>query len=121
MNLDLSMFARNAMRPQTKEVEQSELLEINIEQTKGINDHFKKFGKVCNVVECLHTNKSGTYKVFYFVEVYELIKHLKALKYVKKHKAISTQTDLLNYWLEGAKNPKKGIDFDLCTDKLKLI
>ena len=119
--LDLSMFARNANKPKNKEVENLELLEINNSINRGKNEFFKKYGTKNKIVECIFINKQNKeFIVYYFIEVYELIKHIKQIKFVKYRNAITTQNDIKTHWIELAKKEKKVLknNLDLCIDKI---
>jgi hypothetical protein len=120
--LDLSMFARNANKPASELQNKLELQEINNNINKGRNEMFKKHGVKVNVVECSFTNKEGkSFKVYYFKEVYEYIKHVKNIKFICNVSAISTECDKLEYYIELAKTTKKTLKYDVELSASKII
>jgi len=120
--LDLSMFARNANKPATKLQNKMELQEINNDVNKGRNEMFKKHGIKVNVIECNFTNKEGKiFKVYYFKEVYEYIKHVKNIKYICNVNVITTECDKLEYYKDLAKTTKKALKYDVELSASKII
>jgi hypothetical protein len=121
--LHLSDLTTQATKPQSKAQYERDLAEINRSMNKGRNEAFKKFGVKKDIVECELTNEYGVFKAYYFKEVYELIKHLKQIKFVRNHKAISIQADRAEAWIKVANNTKRKLkcDISLCKDHMEII
>ena len=100
---------KDALRP----VSQKDLDIIDKQIDKSRQENFRKFGKKIRMVACNLTNEHGTFKVFYFKEVYKYLKHLKSLDFLYEFDAICTVTDKLEHQISLAKKTKRKLIYNL--------
>jgi phage-related protein len=100
---------KDALRP----VSQKDLDIIDKQIDKSRQENFRKFGKKIRMVACNLTNEYGTFKVFYFKEVYKYLKHLKSLDFLYEFDAICTVTDKLEHQISLAKKVKRKLIYNL--------
>jgi len=120
MDLNLTMFGKNANKILPLEMQKIELLEINQSINKGSNDNFKKFGTVEKIVLVEFTNKNGTFNEYLFNDVFEVVKNNKNIKFIAFFNAISAQKNKLNVFIENAKSKKYSENIFLNIDQLKI-
>lgn len=124
MDLNLSMFGKNANKVLPLELQKIELLEINQSINKGSNDNFNKFGTVQKVALIEQTNKYGTFKEYVFYEVYEIVKNHKNIKILTFLNVLTMDYSKLKCFIYEAENfgKKKNNDsIGICQDRMRIL
>lgn len=124
MDLNLSMFGRNANKPLPLHLQKIELHEINVSINKGSNDNFNRFGTVQKVALIEQNNEFGTFKEYVFCEVYEIVKNHKNIKFLTFLTVLTTDYDRLKYFIYEANNfgKKKNDDnIGICQDRMRIL
>ncbi len=86
-------------------------------------ERFKKDAKLEKVVLIKLTTDTGVWNAYYFSEVYEYIKHLKNVKFVKYLDVLTLESYKKDMYVKCAKMQKRTLkdDIDLNQDHFKIV
>jgi hypothetical protein len=125
---DLSSLSKDVPFSANRPWSSSEINQFNVQERAHeikAMERFKKDSKLEKVVLVELTTDTGVWKAYYFLDVYECIKHLKNVKFIKSLNVLTLESYKKDMYVKCAKMQKRtlkdNVFIDLNEDHFKIV